>query len=404
LFDLPVAAAGADAALLRSLRNLQPNCAGLRVWRTGDGTVVALVTELGLGRSIANSAEQICARLAARFGPDTVVIEHWPAGQDSDEHFDQVVIDGSCPLWRRLPSDPSAGAPAPTPGCRVPGVMPLRQWRHAGLECVISTGYAAVNGYVLLPEPLNVMFEDLAELDELIGIDDGLTYLGAGGWIGCALEGLDHSFHLGELLGFIPAAGSEFAFRTGRFWTRRGEHVPLDRFGLTRTVPELAEAIEGLADNVAEVATVMAFAHEERKAQYLRRCLKLIEENGYMIQFVIGDERQPPPLGYTAGLCTREAAPFELAISGLDYERSGSLLRSLAERPIDWMPYEGMMIDDVLADGFALRLRAVSDVGQFTIARHVYGMAGPAWQVMWPDPEGRYPVDPGYRSDPQLLL
>lgn len=85
--------------------------AHLRVWRTGHGHL-AIVSEVGLGASITNSAEHIYAALAATYGArGLIVLEHWPADQDlaDEEHLDQVQIaDDGTPYWRRIwPTPPT---------------------------------------------------------------------------------------------------------------------------------------------------------------------------------------------------------------------------------------------------------------------------------------------------------
>jgi hypothetical protein len=78
----------------------------LRVWRTGPRVVVAVVTERpdDQGTSITNAAEMVTAQLEIEYPEDQVlVIEHYPASEFDEEHFDAVETAG--PLvtrWRRL--------------------------------------------------------------------------------------------------------------------------------------------------------------------------------------------------------------------------------------------------------------------------------------------------------------
>lgn len=86
--------------------------ARLRVWAATGGGHLAVVTELGIGASVTNSAEGIWGKLTACWPGDLVLMEHWPASETlsgDDEHLDQVVIgDDPRPRWRRIwPVPPS---------------------------------------------------------------------------------------------------------------------------------------------------------------------------------------------------------------------------------------------------------------------------------------------------------
>jgi hypothetical protein len=66
----------------------------LRVWETGDGGHLAVVTEDGSPVSVTNGAEHIWAQLAADFPGPLVVLEFYPEGQSGAEHVDQITGDG----------------------------------------------------------------------------------------------------------------------------------------------------------------------------------------------------------------------------------------------------------------------------------------------------------------------
>jgi DNA ligase (NAD+) len=84
------------------------SCAGgggrahLRVWRTADGGHLAIVTENGIGVTVTNVAEEINARLTARFPGPLVVLEHWRAGDGANHaRLDQALAPaGHRPQWR----------------------------------------------------------------------------------------------------------------------------------------------------------------------------------------------------------------------------------------------------------------------------------------------------------------
>ena len=95
--------------------------AHLRVWTTTTDHLghLAVVTETGRGACVTESAGQIWAELARRYGPSLVLLEHYlaPENEEGAETLDLVRIgaDGS-PHWLRI---------WPTP---------QENPRHAGLE------------------------------------------------------------------------------------------------------------------------------------------------------------------------------------------------------------------------------------------------------------------------------
>lgn len=80
--------------------------AHLRVWLTADPEPghLAVVTETGLGASVTESAGQILAELARRYGPSLVLLEHYLAPEADDaESIDLVRIGGDGqPHWTRI--------------------------------------------------------------------------------------------------------------------------------------------------------------------------------------------------------------------------------------------------------------------------------------------------------------
>lgn len=72
-----------------------PGTAFLRVWRAGVGHL-AVVTELGDGRSVTNASREIRSALAGLYGEPLALAEHWPASQapESGEHVDLVLPPG----------------------------------------------------------------------------------------------------------------------------------------------------------------------------------------------------------------------------------------------------------------------------------------------------------------------
>jgi hypothetical protein len=109
--------------------------AHLRVWLTADPEPghLAVVTETGSTASVTESAGQIRAELACRYGPSAVLLEHHPAPElgEGMETLDLVRIgaDGS-PHWTRVWPTPEENP------------------RHAGLEL-----WMAVHGYRIVGKP-----------------------------------------------------------------------------------------------------------------------------------------------------------------------------------------------------------------------------------------------------------
>jgi len=109
--------------------------AHLRVWLTTgpEPGYLAVVTETGLAASVTESAGQIRAELARRYGPAVVLLEHHLApGLDQGAQILDLVrfgADGS-PHWSRI---------WPTP---------QEHPRHAGLEL-----WMAARGYQIVSQP-----------------------------------------------------------------------------------------------------------------------------------------------------------------------------------------------------------------------------------------------------------
>jgi len=85
--------------------------AHLRVWVASGGAPrhLAVVTETGLAASVTKSAAFIWGELTRRYGPDLVLLEHYPAGENEESggSLDLVRLgaDGE-PHWSRVwPTD-----------------------------------------------------------------------------------------------------------------------------------------------------------------------------------------------------------------------------------------------------------------------------------------------------------
>jgi len=118
----PIGAAGVGVARLRTWRTAGPEPGHL-----------AVVTETGASAEVTESAGQIWAGLARRYGPSLVLLEHYPAPETGEgmETLDLVRIgaDGGAHWLRVWPT-------------------PEENSRHAGLEL-----WMAVHGYQVVDKP-----------------------------------------------------------------------------------------------------------------------------------------------------------------------------------------------------------------------------------------------------------
>lgn len=82
----------------------------LRSFMTTDAVWLVVVSQLGIGCSIVNAAEDIYATLVEEYGSRLLYLEHWSNGQRYGEGatLDMVVAPNGVPSWRRvwpLPDD-----------------------------------------------------------------------------------------------------------------------------------------------------------------------------------------------------------------------------------------------------------------------------------------------------------
>ena len=134
--------------------------------------------------------------------------------------------------------------------------------------------------------------------------------------------------------------------------------------------------------------------------EFARRQQQLIDQYGWAVTNVFPTEDDPvSPFSYTVGL-TAHGYP-ELIIAGLDPHTSHMLLNNLAGRVYDRAERftAGQRITDLLPAGYD----AVIVEGPATDALYPgaafarYGKdAVSLQQIVWPDPEGRYPWDTEY--------
>jgi hypothetical protein len=135
---------------------------------------------------------------------------------------------------------------------------------------------------------------------------------------------------------------------------------------------------------------------------FIRQQQQLIDTFGWAVTNIMPTEDDPAsPFSYTVGL-TAHGYP-ELLIAGLDPAVSQALLNDLGQRVYDRAERftHGQRLGDLL-DGYD----AVTIEGPATESLHpgaAYARYGEdrvrLQQIVWPDPHGRFPWEPGYEYD-----
>jgi hypothetical protein len=145
--------------------------------------------------------------------------------------------------------------------------------------------------------------------------------------------------------------------------------------------------------------------HMDGIEEFARRQKQLIDQFGWAVTNVFPTEDDPvSPFSYTVGL-TAHGYP-ELIIAGLDPATSQALLNDLAARVYDRAERftTGQRITDLLAGYEAVIVEGPATDALYpgaALAR--YGQdAVSLQQIVWPDPQGRYPWDTGYAYGPHV--
>jgi hypothetical protein len=141
--------------------------------------------------------------------------------------------------------------------------------------------------------------------------------------------------------------------------------------------------------------TTMGMPNAEAMTYLREQAIPLIRDHGWMIAGHTRSELSPGgAITYTAGLT--EAGIAELAMTGLPHEPSAVLLNFLARVHLESEFSAGR---EVLMPN-ATTLRLVDAPGVIgPIARSLYGARARFLQVLWPDPQGRYPTDRGWSQE-----
>lgn len=138
---------------------------------------------------------------------------------------------------------------------------------------------------------------------------------------------------------------------------------------------------------------------------YLIRVTDLIAEHGWMIQGVFGTENDPTAFSYTVGLTESEKP--ELFLDTLSPKQSQPILNAAARAVHDGtlVPKHGVIFDIDYSVRFKWRGPISTRAAELGMCHRLY-VSVEAYQVLWPDTEGRYPDDDGYDAKrfPQRLV
>jgi hypothetical protein len=138
---------------------------------------------------------------------------------------------------------------------------------------------------------------------------------------------------------------------------------------------------------------------------FLRRQEQIIDTVGWAVMHVLPAADDPDtttPFAYTVGLIAHDYP--ELLIAGLPPEVAHGLLNDLAGRVYDKADRftHGQRISDLIADYDAVLVEGAPIdelLPGLAIARYGRDRVR-LLQVVWPDPQGRFPWDAGYDFDP----
>lgn len=144
----------------------------------------------------------------------------------------------------------------------------------------------------------------------------------------------------------------------------------------------------------AEIARRLR-AVEERIAQ-------LIDSVGWaVISTILDSDDGPVPISYTVGLTERGLA--ELCIVGVSPDTSQAILHDLATQATAGDPLRhAQSLPDLLENFEAIVIEGpATGIVQPTVALRRYGNeAVRLQQIVWPDPHGAFPWQPGYTMPP----
>jgi Domain of unknown function (DUF4262) len=135
---------------------------------------------------------------------------------------------------------------------------------------------------------------------------------------------------------------------------------------------------------------------------YLARVAAIMRARGWAVQTVHGGA-SAPPFAYTVGLTNFDRHP-ELVIVGVDHETAAAILDELSRRvQAGERLTAGQRLEGLDETEYPMVLLAVTDpASHLVVARRLLGEELTALQVVWPDPDGRFPWDAAH--DPRFLV
>lgn len=142
-------------------------------------------------------------------------------------------------------------------------------------------------------------------------------------------------------------------------------------------------------------------ALQKTLAEHLGRVVAAIRRDGHAVQCVLPEPGSPDArYAYTVGLSADADRGYELAVTGLAPAQSVSILNgAAAELAAAGPPRAGLCLSAGLRD-YWVQLRPATDPTPFSVLRALFGGTPAVWQVVWPDVDGRFPDDRGYRVRP----
>ena len=147
--------------------------------------------------------------------------------------------------------------------------------------------------------------------------------------------------------------------------------------------------------------TPRAADQDAGRLAYLNWVAATVGEYGWAISGSHGDD-QAPPWAYSVGMWLNCQGP-ELVLCGLPLESAAAIINSIGARVADGTDITaGSELDDVCQAPLAIRPVDASwrSTGLFATSDTFYGMVRPPYlQVVWSDPDGRFPWEARFQAD-----
>lgn len=138
----------------------------------------------------------------------------------------------------------------------------------------------------------------------------------------------------------------------------------------------------------------------ERYQEFFTRVHDSIIKHGWHFMFVgAADDGSFPHFGYTIGQDRAERSDF-IIVGGMDPETMHSVANTIITENRPLVP--GEILEDVIGGGLMLAVRAVDHkkVWEYMTVTKIMALHQPtAVQIVWPDPEGRFPWDEDYDQE-----